>query len=360
MPESMISPRENILKVLRRSGMDTVPVDFVLCESQIEEIERRTGNRDYESYFGLSHRSFEMNVQRNFASGPELFKRESVPDSTIFDEYGIGHSKGSEFAFHMTRMHHPLKGADLNEILDYPYPTVPEGELQNITRKVRELWSSGLASFAFMQMTVWEASWYMRSMEELMIDMMMEDEKATALLDRITQFAVSKARTYAKAGVEILSLGDDIGTQDSIMIDVGLWETWLKPRIAKVIDSARQINPDILIFYHSCGYILPFIDQLIEIGVDILNPVQPECMSFDEVHSQYGKRLSFWGTLGTQELLPFGTKEEVLQTTISRLQKCGNAGGLVIGPTHMVEPEVPWENLSAIIEGVKIFEQSSK
>jgi len=354
----MISPRENILKVLRRSGMEKVPLDFVLCESQIEEMERRTGHRDYESYFGLSHRSFEMDVQRNFESGPELFKRETLPDSTIFDEYGIGHSKGSEYAFHMTRMHHPLKGADLNEILDYPYPTVPEGELLNITRRVRDLWTKGLASFAFMQMTVWEASWYLRSMDELMVDMIMEDEKATALLDHITQFAVSKARTYAKAGVEILSLGDDIGTQDSIMMDVGLWETWLKPRIAEVIDSARQVNPDILIFYHSCGYILPFIDQLIEIGVDILNPVQPECMSFDEVHELYGDRLSFWGTLGTQELLPFGTREEVVQTTISRLEKCGEAGGLVIGPTHMVEPEVRWENLTAIIEGINIFEQS--
>jgi len=354
----MISPRENILKVLRRSGMEKVPVDFVLCESQIEDFKKKTGHRDYESYFRLSHRSFQMNVQRNFASGPELYKRESVPDSTIFDEYGIGHSKGSEFAFHMTRMHHPLKGADINEILDYPYPTVPEGELQKLTKKVKELWSKGLASFAFMQMTVWEASWYLRSMEELMVDMMMQDEKATALLDLITQFAVSKATTYAKAGVEILSLGDDIGTQNSILIDVGLWETWLKPRLAKVIDSARQINPDILIFYHSCGYILPFVDQLIEIGVDILNPVQPECMSFDDVHSQFGDRLSFWGTLGTQELLPFGTKKEVMQTTISRLQTCGEAGGLVIGPTHMVEPEVPWDNLTAIIEGVKIFEQT--
>ena len=340
--------------------MDKVPVDFVLCESQIDAFEKRMGNRDYESYFGLSHRSFEMHVQRNFSSGNELYKRESLPESTVFDEYGIGHSKGSEYAFHMTRMHHPLKGADINEILDYPYPTVPEEELSHITRKVQDLRSEGLASFAFMQMTVWEASWYLRSMDELMVDMMMQDEKATALLDKITQFAVSKATTYARAGVDILSLGDDIGTQDSIMMDVGFWEYWLKPRIAKVIDSARQVHPDILIFYHSCGYILPFIDQLIEIGVDILNPVQPECMRFDEVHDTYGDRLSFWGTLGTQELLPFGTKEEVLQTTISRLEKCGEAGGLVIGPTHMVEPEVPWENLSAIMEGVRKYEKGIK
>jgi uroporphyrinogen decarboxylase len=353
-----MTPRENILKALRREEFESVPVDFVLCQSQIENFRKKFGHDDYETHFGLCHRSFEMNAQRNYTFGPDHFKREVLPESTVFDEYGIGHSKGSAAAFHMTRMHHPLKGAGLNEIMDYPYPTVPEGELANLSQKVKDLCSKGLASFAFMQMTVWEASWYLRSMEELMIDMMMEDEKATALLDLITNFAIAKATTYAKAGVDILSLGDDIGTQNSIMIDVNLWETWLKTRLSKVIDAARQVNPDILIFYHSCGHVTPFIDQLIEVGVDILNPIQTECMSFDEVHDLYSNRLSFWGTLGTQELLPFGTKEQVKDTTLSRLNKCGKKGGIVIGPTHMVEPEVPWENLTAIIEGVKTFEKN--
>jgi len=350
--------RENILKVLRREGLESIPVDFVLCDSQIADFKKRFGHDNYQSYFGLFHRSFEMEVQRNYTFGPDLFKRELLPDSTVFDEYGIGHSKGSEAAFHMTRMHHPLKGADLNEILDYPYPTVADDELSKTKRKVDEFHSKGLASLAFMQMTVWEASWYLRSMEELMIDMMMKDEKATALLDKITEFAISKSITYVRAGADILSLGDDIGIQNSIMMSVELWETWLKPRIVKVIEAAKQVKPDILIFYHSCGYVIPFIDHLIEIGVDILNPVQPECMSFDEVHDKFGDKLSFWGTLGTQRLLPFGTKEEVLITTLSRLRKCGEKGGLVIGPTHIVEPEVPWENLTAIIEGVETFQKN--
>jgi uroporphyrinogen decarboxylase len=353
-----MNPRENIISSLRRQGFAAVPVDFVFCESQIKEFEKRFGHRDYESYFGLCHRSFEMEVQRNYSDGKSLFKRENLPASTVFDEYGIGHSKGSEAAFHMTRMHHPLKGAELNEILDYPYPTVPKNEQEKIDAYVKNLRSKGLASLAFMQMTIWEASWYLRSMEDLMIDMMMEDERATALLDRITCFAVAKAVTYAKAGVDILSLGDDIGTQTSIMIDTETWEKWLKPRLEKVIKAAREVNPQILIFYHSCGHVTPFIDQLIEVGVDILNPVQPECMSFDEVHSKFGNRLSFWGTLGTQQLLPFGTRNEVISTTLSRLARCGQQGGIVIGPTHMVEPEVPWENLTAIMEVIDMFSKS--
>jgi uroporphyrinogen decarboxylase len=355
-----MTPRDNILKTLRREGFESVPVDYVFCDSQIADFEKRESHKDYESYFGMCHRPFEMEVKRNYTHGPDLFKRETLPDSTVFDEYGIGHSKGSEAAFHMTRMHHPLKGADMDEIRNYPYPAVPDDALMKMTEKANALHDQGLASLAFMQMTVFEASWYLRSMEELMIDMMIEDEKASALLDKITQFAIAKAETYVKAGVDILSLGDDIGAQSSILLHVELWETWLKPRLTKVIDAARKINPDILIFYHSCGYITPFIDQLIEIGVNILNPVQPECMNFDEVHDKYGDRISFWGTLGTQELLPFGTKEEVYNTTLSRLNKCGKKGGIVIGPTHMVEPEVPWENLIAIIDAVKYFEQNQK
>ena len=205
-------------------------------------------------------------------------------------------------------------------------------------------------------MTVWEASWYQRSMEELMVDMMTENESATLLFDKITGFACAKARAYAAAGTDILSLGDDIGTQTSIMLDVGLWEKWLQPRLIKVIRAAKEVKPDILIFYHSCGYILPFIDKLIESGVEILNPIQPECMSFNEVCENFGSRLSFWGTLGTQQLLPYGTANDVYIQTINNLSRCGSKGGIVIGPTHMVEPEVPWENLVAITEAVKEFE----
>jgi uroporphyrinogen decarboxylase len=331
-------------------------VDYVFCESQIEAFKERYGNSDYESYLGMSHRRLELEIQRNYSDGHQLFKRENLPESTLFDEYGIGHSKGSEFAFHMTRMHHPLSGADEDEIMNYPYPSVDESKLKEFKHKVTALHQMGLASFGFMQMTIWEASWYLRSMEELFVDMMTESESARILFDKITDFACAKAVAYASSGIDILSLGDDIGTQNSIMLDVGLWEKWLQPRLKKVIRAAREIKPDILIFYHSCGYITPFIDKLIESGVEILNPVQPECMDFNEIHDLYGDRISFWGTLGTQQLIPYGTKEEVKRVTLERLEKCGRKGGIVIGPTHMVEPEVPWDNLLAITEAAKEYE----
>ena len=356
----MNTPREELLQCLRRKGFQKVHVDFVFCKSQIEEFKKRFGHSDYETYFGLTHRKLEIPVKRNYSDGREQFPREVLPESTVFDEYGIGHSKGSAAAFHMTRMHHPLQGADTQEIKDYPYPTVDESKLDEFNQRVETLRKNGLASFGFMQMTVWEASWYLRSMEELFIDMMMENESATILLDKITDFACAKARAYATAGTDILSLGDDIGTQTSLMLDVELWEKWLQPRLIKVIRAAKEIKPDILIFYHSCGYILPFIDKLIESGVEILNPIQPECMSFEEVAKRFGDRLSFWGTLGTQQLLPYGTAKEVYGQTMDNLAACGSKGGIVVGPTHMVEPEVPWENLTALKNATVAYSKSLK
>ncbi|MBI3986353.1 MAG: hypothetical protein HY343_05510, partial [Lentisphaerae bacterium] len=131
-----------------------------------------------------------------------------------------------------------------------------------------------------------------------------------------------------------------------------LWRAWLKPRLARIIAEARRVKPDILIFYHSCGFVTPFLEDFIEVGIDILNPVQPECMDFDDVHARVGDRLSFWSTIGTQTTLPFGTPDDVKAVVRSRLKTCGKAGGIVIGPTHMVEPEVPWENLLAMRDAV--------
>lgn len=356
----MVTPREDLLRCLRRKGFEKVHMDFVFCKSQVDAFQDRFGHTDFETHLGMSHRKLEIPVRINYSNGQDHFPREILPESTFFDEYGIGHSKGSPAAFHMTRMHHPLQGAGLQEIMEYPYPTVDESNLEAFGGELKAIREKGLASFGFMQMTIWEASWYLRSMEELMMDMMQENEAATLLLDKITDFACAKAQAYAMAGLDILSLGDDIGTQSSLMIDVDLWEQWLRPRLKKVIAAAKEIKPDILIFYHSCGYILPFIDKLIETGVEILNPIQPECMEFDEVHTLYGDRVSFWGTLGTQQLLPFGTKEEVKRVALSRLEKCGAKGGIVVGPTHIVEPEVPWENLTVIVEAANEYESRIK
>jgi uroporphyrinogen decarboxylase len=257
----------------------------------------------------------------------------------------------------MTRMHHPLRGdlVTLDEIRNYPLPRLTTDAEARLRLEVAQWQAKGLATMACMACTIWEMSWYLRSMEDLMTDMMTGDERAIVHLDRLTANSCERIMLASRAGVDIIQLGDDIGMQQTIMMSVDLWRTWLKPRLAEVIRAGRKIKPDLVIFYHSCGYVLPFLDDLIEIGIDILNPVQPECMRFEDVLKQVGGRMSFWGTLGTQSTLPFGKPEDVKRVIYENLRRCGPQGGLVIAPTHLVEPEVPWENLLAMKEACETF-----
>jgi uroporphyrinogen decarboxylase len=138
-----------------------------------------------------------------------------------------------------------------------------------------------------------------------------------------------------------------------------LYRKWLKPALSRIIKAARAIKPDIIVFYHSCGYIEPFIPDLIEAGIDVLNPVQPECMDFSEIHSKYGDVLSFHGTIGTQTTMPFSTRDEVRETVHKHLRIAGKKGGLFIAPTHLLEPEVPWENILAFADACKDYSQDA-
>ena len=122
------------------------------------------------------------------------------------------------------------------------------------------------------------------------------------------------------------------------------------PRLKRVIDEAKAINPDVVIFYHSCGRVTELIPSLIKAGIDVLDPVQPETMDFRQLHEMYGDKLSFHGTLGTQSVMPFGTPEDVRRTVFENLDIAGEKGGLFVCPTHLLEPEVPVENVIAYIK----------
>lgn len=140
-----------------------------------------------------------------------------------------------------------------------------------------------------------------------------------------------------------------------MMMSPEIWREWLKPTIKKAIKAAKDIKPDLIAYYHSDGVIYDIISELIEIGVDVLNPIQPECMNPIKVKEMYGDRLSFWGTIGTQTTMPFGSSREVEEKAKLMIETVGKSGGLVIAPTHLLEPEVPWENVVAFVNAVKKY-----
>jgi uroporphyrinogen decarboxylase len=256
---------------------------------------------------------------------------------------------------HFEEMLHPMENFESPlDIKNYPFPDLNESyRWQDMAAHIETLKKSDLVAIAFMQMTIFEISWYLRGMDTFMMDMIDDREFAETLLDVVTEIRIGMAEKYARYDVDILMLGDDVSTQLDMMISPALWRELIKPRLGRIISSAKQIKQDLLVFYHGDGNLQTIIPDLVEIGVDILNPVQPECMDPVLVKKEYGQKLSFWGTIGTQTTLPFGTPKEVEEMVKQMIETVGRGGGLVLAPTHTIEPDVPWENIEAFVDAVK-------
>jgi len=200
---------------------------------------------------------------------------------------------------------------------------------------------------------IFESSWYLCGLDELLETMYTEPEIAELLLERTTVFKEEIAAKWAAAGVDIVVYGDDVATQISLMMSGDMWRKFLKPRLKRVIKAAKDVNPEVAIFYHSDGNIMEIIPDLIEAGVEILNPIQPECMDPKEVSAKFGDKVCFWGTVGTQTTFPFGSTDEVRRVCNEMIDTVGKNGGLILAPTHILEPDVPFENIEAFIKCVK-------
>jgi len=352
-----MTSRENVLRALRRDNPESVPFEFVLCPAHIENFKRKTGTEDYMSYYDFPLRYVELNPTR-LKTDFSVFYDELPAGAEPLNwnpEWGVLGVQGS--TAHFQEMLHPMKNFDSTEQIEaYPWPDfTADYRWEGIPAKVKQLKDNDLIAVAAMQMTVFEVSWYLRGMDKFMMDLVINRDFADALMDKIIDIRVEMAKRYAQAGFDILMLGDDVSTQEGMMLSPELWRETQKWRLEKVIKAAKQVNPEILIFYHGDGNLQTIIPDLIEIGVEILNPVQPECMNPIEIKRLYGDRLSFWGTLGTQTTMPFGTPEQVKQTCRELIEQVGKGGGLLLAPTHVLEPDVPWENIEAFLEAVKEY-----
>jgi uroporphyrinogen decarboxylase len=349
--------RENVLAALRRSQPERVPFDFVLCPSHVQSFKQRTGHKDYMEYFQFPFRYIDPNPTR-LDSNYDIYFKDLPADAAPLawnPEWGVkGINSGVE---HFQKMLHPMARFESTEQFQaYPFPDFKaDYRWHGMDKKVQQLKKRDLVAVAFMQMTIFEIAWYLRGLDEFLLDMMLNPKLAIALLDIITDIRIVMADRFARAGVDILMLGDDVATQRGMMFAPSLWRELLKDRLAAVIRAAKQANPDVLVFYHSDGNPGDIIEELIQIGVDVLNPIQPECMDPFQLKKEYGDRLSFWGTVGTQQLMPFGTPNEVREQCKKLMQAVGKGGGLLLAPTHVLEPEVPWANIEAFLQSVQEF-----
>lgn len=240
----------------------------------------------------------------------------------------------------------PLAEDDAIDTYRPPDPTRPElydPTAQLIKNFQDDYWIVGVTVT-----TIFETAWALRGLEQMLIDFVTNPDLVKRILDIPFRYHLTAAKKLVEMGVDMIWTGDDVGQQHGMLISPDTWRTFFKPRMAEFFASLREINPGIKIAYHSDGNIEPIIPDLIDIGLDILNPVQPACMDPAQLKKQYGDRLCFWGSIDEQHTLPFGSPDDVRREVVERLTTIGKGGGLIIGPTHHVQLDTPMENFHAL------------
>ncbi|HJN14727.1 MAG TPA: uroporphyrinogen decarboxylase family protein [Armatimonadota bacterium] len=198
--------------------------------------------------------------------------------------------------------------------------------------------------------SLYERAWTMRGMAELMMDMVEDPDFVHALLDAICDYNVALVEQAVTYDIDAVHFGDDWGSQRGLQMGPERWEEFIMPRLARQYGAAKDAGKFVTI--HSCGMVQEVFPQLIECGLDCFNPFQPEVMDPYEMKAQFGDRLSFWGGVSTQKLLPYGSPDEVRAECRKLMAEVGKDGGYILAPAHAIPGDAKPENLMAMIETV--------
>jgi uroporphyrinogen decarboxylase len=249
---------------------------------------------------------------------------------------------------------HPLAGDDsLLDSYRAPDPEEPRQyeELAMLIRRFGKTHSivGGAAS------SVFEGPWYLRGMDQFLQDMLVNKDYAHRLIDIVANFHLKAGLRLVRMGCDILIAGDDVGTQDRMLISPELFREFIKPWYGKLFGEYKRANSDLKIAAHICGFIEPVIDDLVEVGLDVLNPVQPLAMDPARLKKRYGKRLSFWGAVDDQKVLPFGSPADVEEEVRLRISQLAPGGGYILCPSHNIQPTTPMENVRAFYRAAEKY-----
>jgi uroporphyrinogen decarboxylase len=248
---------------------------------------------------------------------------------------------------------HPLQAMTSPDELDaYPLPgperIVPDGRFE---QEIRALKESDAVVFAELGQP-FKTAWHLRGMENLFCDFLESPAFVDALYDRLYAFVTAQACEAAHCGVDVVEVVGDIAMQDRLMMSPDIWRKYDKHRLASLIRAVKQVRPDTRIYFHSDGDVGAIVPDLVEVGLDILNPIQPECMDACRLKAEWGDRLVLHGGVSVQHTIPLGTPDMVRDEVIRLVETCGGGGGFVLGPSNVLIREFPLENIIAMYEAV--------
>jgi len=299
---------------------------------------------------------------KSFAGGVVRRERGGRVWHDFTDEFGITWSMPDDEPFYFDISHSPLAGLSLDEIRAYPFPkgddpTRFEGLRDRALRLRNE---TSYAVISGISGVVYEICWYLRGLENLFIDMMTQPQVLEAIIDRTLGFWLDWFRLFldeAADVVDVIMIGDDLAGQNGPLFAPRIYREIIKPRQKRLVRYIRS-RTKAKIWYHTCGSVLEYLPDLLDNGIDILNPVQISAKGMDpaRLKAEFGDRLVFWGGgIDTQHVLPRASPQEVREHVRRNIEAFKPGGGYVFNNVHNIQRDVPPENVLAMFDAAYEF-----
>jgi uroporphyrinogen decarboxylase len=367
-----MKPRERLLTALRHQEPDRVPVDLggnstgieVEAYNRLKDLigfkgETKTFVRDHVEVDEPILERFGVDTRYVRVGPPRGYVMKVEKDNSYQDIWGTRWKKPPS-SFYWDMVDYPIKEPTLDALKKYRWPDPKDpGRTDGLRERAKKLFETtdyaivlDAAGFG-----VFETGWMLRGVENFLMDLAAEPKFAEELMQGVADYLLALYdRVLAEAGeyLQVVMVGDDLGTQHGPMISPEAYRKLVKPAQKRVWQFIKGRTKAYL-FLHSCGSVRKFIPDWIELGLDILNPVQVAAKDMDpgELKREFGKDLTFWGGgCDTQRVLTFGTPDDVEKDVRKRIAQFAPGGGFVFNQIHNIQPQVPPENIVRMFETV--------
>ena len=334
-----VSARDLVYAALRHEETERIPYNFMFSPPPEAALRRHFATADLQDYL-------DINLYLFGCLGKPLYASPEQYGPTITDQFGVVWSTSNRDRGYPVQ--HPLTEATLTGY-QFPDPLTPE-RWAEVAEKARKY--PGQFRVAVIG-DLWERAHLMRGLDNLLMDLHIAPNFVHDLLDHICEYNLATLQGMASFKPDGVFLSDDYGFQEQLMMSPDHWREFVKPRLARLLTAAK--NYSLVTMLHSCGNVSAIVPDLIEIGLDILHPIQPEAMDVFALKREYGRDITFCGGISTQWTLPYGTPAEVKTEVNTKATELGKGGGYILEPGITLQADVPLDNLLALIEAARAY-----
>ncbi|MFW9911963.1 MAG: uroporphyrinogen decarboxylase family protein [Candidatus Thorarchaeota archaeon] len=353
-----MKPRERFHNAVNHEEPDRVPIDYWTTSAAYRSLRDHLGITAREDQeWGIMEawkisekmlRRLHVDFRRVYMNPASSFQMKTYPDGTTDTEYGF---RGKYIGHYWEVTHFPWANfAEVDQVKEYPWPDADDpSRMEGVVEWARYLHEETDYAVVGMVGGPWGVfeicEHYMRGFDKFLIDLGQNPKLAEAMMDKAMELALDMNRVLLNGVgkyLDIVQVGDDLGHQDGLIMSPRMYRKLVKPRHKKIYGDIHKRAPHVKILYHSCGAIEPMINDLIEVDVDILNPIQPLAKGMDSfsLKEKYGNKLTFHGGVDLQRAMSErGTSKDLRSEIDTRLKALGHDGGYILAPAHNIQPD---------------------